>query len=200
MTDELTVLLRQPDKLEVALDIFKALEWLQKDIYKEYWRNVRDILQNQLGEGGNDEKWEVYMAEDVFDTYSKLGLVWRERAEGILLFSVLFECLAGKPTYYGIMRGKPIGAESLNEQDKILSGTLTKELNFSKSIWWAGYQNLSKVNLTHFNGVNKQNVLSLHKDNLNDDHPLARMTASVLWGLFLRCKIQLETLNEQYPY
>lgn len=200
MTNELDKLLNDPEKLEVALDVSEAVALIRKRIPAEFWGNVRNILDSKLKQSGDDVKWEIYMDNDVWGSFSKLGLVWKTRKKGSLQFASLFECLAGKPAYYGITRGKQIAAELLLAEDKIFTEDLSKERCFSKSSWWPGYQNLWKLNLNQFDGDKKENTLALHKDNLSEAHPLADTVASLLWDLFSNYRLRLENLNERYPY
>lgn len=200
MMNELDKLLYDPEKLEVALDVSEAVAVIRKQIPTEFWGNVRNILDFKLKQSGEDVKWEIYMDNDVWESFSKLGLVWKTRKKGSLQFAFLFECLAGKPTYYGITRGKQIATDLLAAEDKILAEELTKEKCFSRSSWWPGYQNLWKLNLNQFNGDKKENTLALHKDNLSETHPLADAVASLLWDLFSNYRLRLENLNERYPY
>lgn len=200
MTNELDKLLSDPEKLEVALDVSEAVALIRKRIPAEFWGNVRNLLDFKLRQSGDDVKWEIYMDNDVWESFSKLGLVWKTRKKGSLQFAALFECLAGKPTYYGITRGQQIAADLLEAEDKILTEDLTKEKCFSKSSWWPGYQNLWKLNLNQFNGDKKENTLALHKDNISEAHPLADTLASLLWDLFSNYRLRLEIQNERYPY
>ena len=198
MTDELCKLLRDPEKLAVALDISEAVVVLRKGIPKEFWGTVRELLESRLKQSGHDAKWEVYMDDDVWAALSKLGLVWKARKKNFQ-FGFLFENLAGRSASYGIMRGKDVPAELLDAADKVLLEDLTKHKSFSKSSWWPGYRYLSKLNLNQFDGDKKENILVLHKDNL-EGHRLAERVASLLWDLFDEYRVRVEDLNQRYPY
>jgi hypothetical protein len=77
---------------------------------------------------------------------------------------------------------------------------MTIQKRFLPSSAWPGYQYLSKLNLNQFVGDKKENILALHKDNLDGGHPLAGVLVSLLWNLFDKYRLRLEDLNQRYPY
>lgn len=129
-------------------------------------------------------------------------MVWRQKKEEDLQFAVVFENLFKKPggALYGIIRStKEVSIEKHVNGDRILSDEMTERNGFHKNHVYPGYKYLAKLNLNRFDG-DKESILALHEDNLNEGHLFAEVLASLMWQLFDKYRHQLEELNQRYPY
>lgn len=66
--------------------------------------------------------------------------------------------------------------------------------------WWVGLRYLHELSLPEFRVTKKEDVLTLHEDNRDPNHPLTHKLVSLLWDLFARHREALEDLNTNYPY
>lgn len=199
MDSEVKAFLSSRQNLSLAWDITDAFEEMQEQIYITFWGNVFQKLEDYILDKEYNDKWSITFDDE---SCSSLLIQPKDLAEGSSAFGVGAESLNGEPygaCYYGIKRGKEVKRELWAADDTEISKELAKE-GFRSSKWWLGWKYISSIGIPEMDGEEKEELLDLNDDNSKEGHPLAERTASTIFDLFEKYRLQLETLNKSYPY
>ncbi len=184
--------LKDPDNIELGMDVAEAMQAIRADIYKEFWEGVKNYLCDRLSESSSDSLWEVCDNRDI----KLLGIVWKNGKRGQESFSCAFEAIYGE-TLYGIRRG--VDHPASDNRDVALVSALKSD-RLASNNWWPGWRYLHNEDQAFLPKRNKENTAALLRDNLSQTHTLAVKIGEVVWNLFVRYRGVLEDLNRSYPY
>lgn len=199
MSEDIHRYLTDPGNLEVALQLEDSVQTTRLRIFSEFWKRVRRLLLEELGNANITDKWHIPpLDENVDHASSCLWIIQRDKDESY--FGVCAQSLTakGKDCYFGISRGKPLGTSNLHSLDQELADALSRD-GYKPQAWWSGWKYFSDAALPRFSIQDAGDVLQINRDN-QEEGDIARQTAELMWNLFRQHRETLEELNRNYPY
>ncbi len=181
MNKDVEKILRNPDNFNIALKIAAYVEKLKEIVRRDFWSQVKAILEERLG---NSDKFTVELRIHL----RWLGIFWRgvPVEPGKYQFSVMFEVYGGQLSY-GVYRGGKLEGPPVELDVELVS--ILKQRGFQSSKWCSGYK-IVKDN------PSEAALLALDQESIRN---LATKRADELWSVFEISRSHLVKLNEQYP-
>ena len=205
MPDKIWEFLRQPENLEAALEVEKALSDVKRRLFEEFWdRIVRELeqkLERLEDNDPNNHPWEIWCDGNIFENLASLGVA-QCRSKRRASLRVLN--LTSNPIY-GIVRGSNMAGARFQAwdpqdlKDKLHERGFTKQAVNSSWMSYIDLRNHSSLP-AEFRIDSDRAVLALAREEADQNKPLTQQIVSRIWELFCKFRGDLEHLNDNYNY
>jgi hypothetical protein len=199
---EIINLLEDLQHLETALDIEQHLADAKEKIKNDFRRNFLEALELRLQ---NDPAQQLWEATSLPEWRDALGLVNRAHCKAVPKYACVVWIGFRSDIHGGWRRPRAIGQPKSPDTEPLEQQMQAAGFG-NPHHWWLSVcwlcDEVTSMRQSDFNSLldwRKANVLAIHTDNQNPDHPLATALANWLWARFTAFHQQIEQLQDFQP-